>query len=124
MELLISIDEARDILENNIPVEEAIRHIERYGVDVLFGFNLVEDSNKAINSSEMAQMMEKVRELYDYVIVDSAPSRYLSDSRMMAHYMDGIILVVKQNFANVSTILTSIEKLSLSKTPIIWMGQD
>ena len=109
----------KDVLENDIPVQEAIMHLERYGVDVLFGFDLVEDSNKAINSREMEEMMHTVRDLYDYVIVDSAPSRYLSDSRMMAHYMDGIILVVKQNFANISTILTSIEKLSLSKTPII-----
>lgn len=109
----------KDVLEKGIPVQNAIVHLERYGMDALFGFDIVENSSRAIESNQMYNMMNTVRELYDYVIVDSAPSRYLSDSRMMSHYMDGIILVVKQNFANVSTILTSIEKLSLSRTPII-----
>ena len=109
----------KDVLEGKASVEEAIKHLDRYDIDVLFGFDIVEDSSAAIHSTKMSEMMQIVREKYDYVIVDSAPSRYLSDSRMMAHHMDGIILVVKQNFANVSTILTSIEKLSLSKTPII-----
>ena len=46
-------------------------------VDKMGNFNvefvdLVEDSNKAINSREMEEMMHAVRDLYDYVIVDEA----------------------------------------------------
>lgn len=108
-----------DVLYDEVSLEDAIVSLDKYNLDILFGYCSKEQTTELIQSQQMVKLLEKAREQYDYVIVDSAPSRFLSDSRMMATLVDGIILVVKQNYAEVPTIINTIEKLTLSRTPII-----
>lgn len=107
-----------DVLNHKAQLSDAIQTLDNYKIDVLFG----NDSSEATYdtaSNEMKNIIKTVKQEYDYVIVDTAPSRFLSDSRILAADMDGIILVVRQNFAKVSLINDTIEKLDLSNTPII-----
>ena len=99
--------------------KESIIHLKQHHLDVLFGYCLKENTSELIQSQQMQDLLDHVREEYDYVIIDSSPSRFLSDSRMLATMVDSIMLVVRQNHAELSTILNTIDKLSLSKTPIM-----
>ena len=87
--------------------------------DALLEKEAFEIGQDLIQSDKMKALFDELREKYDYIIIDSAPSRFLTDSSLLAEYADGILLVVKQNFAKVSTILSTIDRLTLSKTPII-----
>lgn len=107
------------VLFEDVQLEDAIVTLDNHKLDILFGYCSRENTSELIQSVQMEQLLQKAREQYDYVIVDSSPSRFLSDSRMMATLVDGIVLVVKQNFADVSTIMNTIDKLTLSKTTII-----
>lgn len=103
----------------NALFDDVVVHLDNYQIDVIFGYNTIENVSDYIQSDKMEKLLNEAKNRYDYIIVDSAPSRFLSDSRMLSTLVDGIVLVVKQNFANVSTILNTIEKMSLSKTNII-----
>lgn len=104
---------------DDVLFEDVVVHLDHYQIDAVFGYHSIDDVSDYIQSDKMEQLLNEARNRYDYVIVDSAPSRFVSDSRLLSSLVDGIILVVKQNFANISTILHTIEKISLSKTAII-----
>lgn len=99
--------------------DDVVVCLDHYQIDAIFGYSTIDNVSDYIQSDKMDELLNEARKRYDYIIVDSAPSRFLSDSRMLSSLVDGIVLVVKQNFANVSTILNTIEKISLSKTNII-----
>lgn len=108
-----------DILIKNKTLKDTIVKMDNYHLDVLFGYGINENIHEILESEAMNNLLLEAKQQYDYIIVDSAPSRYLSDSRILAHMVDALILVVRQNYANVSTIQHTIEKLSLSKCPIM-----
>lgn len=108
-----------DYLCHDASIDDIIVSLDHYQMDAIFGYEPLDNASDYIQSKKMEELIQEVKERYDYIIVDSAPSRYLSDSKVLSPIMDGIVLVVKQNYASLSTIMNTIEKISLSKTNII-----
>ena len=53
-----------------------------------------------LSSARMAKMLNKLRSVYDYVILDLPPIGEVSDALAVAKETDGILLVVRQNYCN------------------------
>lgn len=108
-----------DFLINNVDLKKIITKLDNYQIDVIFGKGTIENIDEQLNSKKMKTLLETVKKEYDYIIVDSAPASFLSDSNILSTLVDGILLVVKQNYANTNIILNTIERLNLSSTKII-----
>ncbi len=119
----------------NPSVEKVLGTSHRFGVsDYLegraeftqIGFVLSEYSNFAVipagrslqNASErmdttkMNELLEQAREMADYVILDCAPSAFLTDAAVMARYADAALMVVRYDYAAKDRILTGVESLT------------
>ncbi len=53
-----------------------------------------------LSSVRMSKMLKKMRESYDYIILDLPPVGEVSDALAVAKETDGVLLVVRQNFCN------------------------
>ncbi len=53
-----------------------------------------------LSSERMTQLISQLREEYDYVILDLPPVEEVSDALAIAKEIDGILLVVRQNYCN------------------------
>lgn len=53
-----------------------------------------------LSSSRMAELLDSLRQIYDYVILDLPPVGEVSDALAVAKETDGILLVVRQNYCN------------------------
>ena len=53
-----------------------------------------------LSSPRMNKALEKLRKTYDYVILDFPPLGEVSDAMAAADKVDGILLVVRQNYCN------------------------
>ena len=53
-----------------------------------------------LSSARMSKMLEQLRELYDYIILDLPPIGEVSDALAVAKETDGILLVVRQGYCN------------------------
>lgn len=51
-----------------------------------------------LSSARMRRMLEKLRETYDYIILDLPPVGEVSDSLAVAKMVDGILMVVRQHY--------------------------
>ena len=50
---------------------------------------------QSFKSSELMRILDEQKDLYDFIILDSAPVNQYSDTRILSSMVDGIILVVK-----------------------------
>ena len=78
------------------------------------------DVEKIVNSNQFKVFLQQLNELdYDYVIIDTPPARYLPDTKIINEYVDGCLLVVKQDTANVKEISETITLLTNVKENLI-----
>lgn len=64
--------------------------------------------------------IREMKEMFDYIIIDTTPVGVLADVQMMRGLMDGVLLVVRQDVASVNDVTDSIE--FLEKAGIEIMG--
>ena len=70
------------------------------------------DNPTALWSSDCArELMAKLRDNCDFVIIDTPPSAIVSDSSLIARYSDGCVFVVRQDYAEIDTLREGIEML-------------
>ncbi|MCD7809218.1 MAG: AAA family ATPase [Erysipelotrichaceae bacterium] len=108
-----------DVLDNTINYQKAIYHLDNYHIDVMLGIENTKDIDGTMHFEHMNRIMNQLKQDYDYILIDTAPSRFISDTNELSAFVDAIILVVKQNHCHVNTILDTIDKLSLSSAPIM-----
>ena len=53
-----------------------------------------------LSSERMTKMINRLREQYDYVILDFPPVGEVSDAMAVAKQVDGMLMVVRQNYCN------------------------
>lgn len=63
-----------------------------------------------LSSETMVQLLDRLRETYDYVIVDLPPVGEVSDAMSVANLVDGMLLVVRQNYCD-RTVLSNAVRL-------------
>jgi Mrp family chromosome partitioning ATPase len=57
------------------------------------------------------RLIEKLREEYDHVIIDSSPVFAADDSSTLAHKADGTLFVVRSRFSNARVVRQALELL-------------
>lgn len=78
-------------------------HIIFSDKDKLFGMNL-------INSLNIKEFFKDAKKGYDYIIVDTPSAIIQSEAVSLTKYIDGVILVVKQETATISGIINTMDK--------------
>ena len=69
----------------------------------------VEDGSRYLNEPAMKQLTDQLKAQSDYLILDTPPAGLLTDAGILSQYADGIIFVVKEDFAKVGKILEGME---------------
>lgn len=72
-----------------------------------------------LDTPKMRQLLEHLKESMDYIIIDSPPAGILSDAATTAKYADATLYIVRQDLANCTQIINSIQSLSTNGVNII-----
>ncbi len=88
-------------------------------LDVLFSGALSVNSISLINSPRFKKLIQIWKQEYDYVIFDTPPILGVSDTRLIATLVDGLICVVSLNTAHRAKIERAISIISAIKTPLL-----
>lgn len=96
--------------DNNITLEQCITTVD--DIDVLFGDDVSVDGSTGLSKKRLNNLIEQLRENYDFVILDVSPLYVMEDALLVAKHVDSTIVVVKQDYALVSDILDSVDELN------------
>jgi Mrp family chromosome partitioning ATPase len=103
-----------DVLTGEVDLDNALIYYDELKLYVLAGKQPVSNASEILSQPKTWEIVEKLKEMVDYVILDCAPSAILTDASDLARYIDGAIFVVKEDYAKVSHIMDGIEHLSES----------
>ena len=72
-----------------------------------------------LSSNRMNLVLETLRKHYDYVILDLPPIKEVSDSLAVADKLDGMLLVVRQNYCNRVDLSNTIRQLAFVNAKVL-----
>ena len=73
-------------------------------IDVIYSGKIPPNPAELLMSSKVEDLLEEVSEMYDYVIVDTAPMMVVSDTLLIAPYANHIIYVTRAGVTDESAV--------------------
>ncbi len=75
--------------------------------------------SEMLSSKRFAELISKVREIYDYVLIDTPPLNVVSDAIMLAPHTDGMVFVLRDGYTPNYTIKRAISTLEFTENKIL-----
>lgn len=109
-----------DVLMGKAQPEEAICRYEESNLWVIPGIKAQEKVAKLYRNGHLQKLLEKYEGQMDVILVDTPPCGIMNDAVLAAEYVEGIMLVIRQDFARREQILEGVE--TLSGSPAVMVG--
>ena len=84
-----------DYLFNRVTLEEVIRKTENENLSYITSGTIPPNPSELLDSDIMKEFLCGLKNVYDYIIVDSAPFISVTDSEILYNIIDGTILIAK-----------------------------
>ena len=113
-----------DILAGNVKIADAIQHYNPY-LDILTTGEAPNNSSELFDSPAFDNLLAKVRDCYDYIIVDTPPINLVSDSLVVSKKCDGLLLIVRSTITTYEAFeqtKISIEHLNINLFGVVLNG--
>lgn len=105
-----------DYLVGNAQLEEIITHCHIQGLDVIPSGTIPPNPSELIVSTKNHELIEKLKSMYDIIIMDTAPVGCVADARLLIKSTDAYIFVTKANITEYAHLKETIESLIEEKT--------
>ncbi|MBQ1371825.1 MAG: polysaccharide biosynthesis tyrosine autokinase [Oscillospiraceae bacterium] len=99
-------------LEN---IDEAVQYRKAENLYVLFASNVRRHSADLLVSERMQEVLALLRERFDYIILDSSPMAFFTDTKILCDLADASMLVVRQDMMPDRAVNDAIDSLSHCK---------
>ncbi|MBU1141059.1 MAG: CpsD/CapB family tyrosine-protein kinase [Firmicutes bacterium] len=112
-------DGLTDYLSGKIEYEKLVRHSDEVGIDYIVAGEKTTAVVNVLESEKLKDLITKLRDTYDYVLLDTPPVIAVSDALYVARIADGVIFIVAQNTAKKSLITDAVNTLKTNHVNII-----
>ena len=82
-----------DILIENIDYKLYIQRHEESSLDIITSGKIPDNPSELLVSNSMKRFIEKLKENYDYILIDSPPIVPVTDGTILASFLDRVVLV-------------------------------
>ena len=103
---------------------EAVNSYNSY-LDVLTSGSVVVNPSDLIGSTDFDKLIEKVKDEYDYIIIDTPPVNIVSDALSISKKCDGVVLVARiayTTYAQLKTANNALKALDINVLGTILNG--
>ncbi|MGJ7911431.1 CpsD/CapB family tyrosine-protein kinase [Neobacillus sp. LXY-1] len=108
-----------DVLTGRQSFTEAVYHTEIWRLDLLTSGLITHNPVELLSSQQMLDLLDKVKQQYDVILIDSNAVLEVSDSKLVANQSDGVILVVKNDHTKFEDAIEAKKVLELAKAHIV-----
>lgn len=99
------------MLKNISTYQKSVQYIKRLGIFVLPTGGATDKSSELLGDARMKKIIQNAKEEFDFVIIDTPPSRVVTDAAVLAPMADSLIYVVRQDFAKGSVVSGAIDEI-------------
>ena len=108
-----------NVLADMVSVDEAIRKDIYPNLDVLFSGEIAPNPSELLGSERLQQMLTELESRYDYILMDTPPVNVVSDACVVANYLDGVLLLVRQGKARKDGVKQALSALQLTGAKVL-----
>lgn len=105
-------------LTGQAEVEDIIYETEVEGLCITVAGSLSPDPTSILDSEQFEQFIEKVRDMFDYVIIDTPPLGVVIDAVIIGKYTDGAVIVIEQGVIKRKIVQDVIKQLKRGEVRI------
>lgn len=84
-----------DTLIDNVPIDDAMRHLDLYSVDILPAGRPAAAVSRLLRSAPLRELIAAARQSYRVVVLDLPPALVSSDVGPLSSLTDGVLMVVR-----------------------------
>lgn len=107
------------LISKQVSIDEAITKNVRPGLDVLTAGEIPPNPAELLSSDRMKEIIDELSQHYDYIFFDTPPVTVVTDAVALSQFLDGIIVVVRQNYTNHENIASVVKTLNIAKAKIL-----
>ncbi len=104
-------DGMSEILRSEIDLVDAIKPTNNEGLYLLTAGVCNAEAIHALATDQPQAIFEKLRDQFDYIVIDAPPVLGISDSLSLGQYIDGAILTVLRDHSEIRKVYKSVEML-------------
>lgn len=108
-----------DVIMDPKLLERAILHTKTEGLDVLLSGSIPPNPSELLGSVRMERLIERLKETYDYIFLDSPPVNMVTDAVVLAPKSDGVLFLVRANQSEQGAVTYAVEQLEYAKAKIL-----
>lgn len=93
--------------------------LTKYNVDFITAEKPSLENRELLENPMLDQLVNRYRENYDYIFIDTPPAGLLADASIIAGYADAVLMVIRQDYTPVPLISRSIDQYLQQGTHVI-----
>ena len=107
-----------DLLVGEASARDVMRHYMT-NMDIIPSGQIPPDPTGLLSSDLIAKLIEKLKEAYDYVLIDLPPVTTVTDAAILSRCIDGFLLVVRHEATQFNDINEMFRQLELADSKIL-----
>lgn len=108
-----------DFLVGEAKIDDAVRSVEKYGIQVLPAGSVPPDPTGLLEAKQLEHLLSAVRKIYDYVIVDLPPVNSVPDAIILTKHIDGYLMMAQEKATRHKDINEALKQMKLAGANII-----
>ena len=92
---------------SDLPVAQCLKTAEGSTLRYISG-NSTNRRYYRIDPVAMKRVLEELKQLFDYIVIDTPPSSIVSDTALLCRHADSVLYVVRQDYANKVQIVDTV----------------
>jgi capsular exopolysaccharide synthesis family protein len=108
-----------DLVAGQAQVSQCVFFDDRAGIHILPAGTVPPNPLELLSSKRFADVLTKLKEAFDIVIIDSAPLQLVSDAQVLSQFASSVIYVVKADATPYQVAQNGIKKLRRVDAPIL-----
>jgi len=108
-----------DLVAGQAQVSQCVFFEERSGIHILPSGTVPPNPLELLSSKRFADVISKLKEAFDVVIIDSAPLQLVSDAQVLSQFATSVIYVVKADSTPYQVAQNGMKKLRRVSAPVL-----
>ncbi|MBK5254205.1 MAG: CpsD/CapB family tyrosine-protein kinase [Peptostreptococcaceae bacterium] len=108
-----------NLLVNQVKLSEAVKKTKYENLDIIPSGSRPPNPSEMLGSEAMKELMDYLKEYYDYILIDLPPVNIVTDAMVASKYLSGLIIIVRANYTMKEDLIEVIQKINNANAKVI-----
>ena len=108
-----------DVLANETDLDEALITVQAGGFHFLSAGSAGRDPSRVLKSTRFSELIGRLRQAYDLVIIDTPPVLPVADALIMGRWVDGAVMAARFDASRLPLVERANRQLAMAGIPVL-----